>query len=102
MMPDRRRFSSRVSLLERVATMRRQASDASAAGVQPSPPDEDESPLAALEARVAHLEAALEGLQDAVHRDSVRYDERITELQRKLQPGEIARALSSDARERGL
>jgi hypothetical protein len=101
-MPDRRRFSSRVSLLERVVSMRRHASDVAPSDAQASPPDEGEGPLAKLEARVAHLEAALEGLQDAVHRDSVRHDERITALQRKVQPAEIARALSSDARDRGL
>ena len=83
--------------------MRREGSDVSASGAQPAPPDEGEGgPLAQLETRIAHLEAALEGLQDAVHRDAVRQDERIAELQRKMQPAEIARALSSDARERGL
>lgn len=55
-----------------------------------------------LEARVQHLEIALEGLQDAVHRDATRYDECITDLQRKIQPGALAQAMSADARQRGL
>ena len=55
-----------------------------------------------LEARVTHLESALEGLQDAFHRESVRHDERIAELQRKTAPHSIAQALSEDARRRGI
>ena len=55
-----------------------------------------------IEQRLAHLEAALEGLQDAVHRESVRRNEQAAELQHKTQPGEIARALSADARRRAL
>jgi hypothetical protein len=58
--------------------------------------------LRRLEERVAHLEALVEGLQDAVHRDSVRHDERMTELERKTQPETVAKALSEDARRRGL
>lgn len=67
-------------------------------------PPEDLSRLRmdALEGRVADLEGLVEGLQDAVHRDSVRRDERIARLERKVEPGELARALSDDARERGL
>ena len=55
-----------------------------------------------LRARLEHLEAVVEGLQDAVHRESVRHDELIGALQRKTEPEEIARALSDDARRRGL
>jgi hypothetical protein len=58
--------------------------------------------LSALRTRVNHLEAALEGLQDAVYRDAQRHDEEIAELQRQTQPENIARALSGDARRRGL
>jgi uncharacterized coiled-coil protein SlyX len=55
-----------------------------------------------LERRVSHLEELLEGLQDAVHRESVRRDEEAARLQRRTEPREMARALSDDARKRGL
>jgi hypothetical protein len=55
-----------------------------------------------LERRLGHLELALEGLQDAVHRDSLRQNAETAELRRRTDPGEIARALSDDARKRGL
>jgi cell division protein FtsB len=56
----------------------------------------------ALERRVDQLEAQLEGFQDAVHRDAVRRDEEQARLERKTEPGELARSLSRDARSRGL
>jgi hypothetical protein len=56
----------------------------------------------ALEARVEHLEAELEGLQDAVHRRAIAEDERIDELRRRTAPEQLARDLSEDARRRGL
>ena len=52
--------------------------------------------------RVVALERLVEGLQDAVHREAVRHDTLIEELQKKTEPSEIARALSDDARRRGL
>jgi hypothetical protein len=55
-----------------------------------------------LEARVAHLEAELEGLQDAVYRRAVVEDEQIDELRRRTAPEQVARDLSEDARRRGL
>jgi alkanesulfonate monooxygenase SsuD/methylene tetrahydromethanopterin reductase-like flavin-dependent oxidoreductase (luciferase family) len=55
-----------------------------------------------LEERVDQLEALLEGLQDAVHRESVREGGRIGALEKRSEPSEISRALSRDARERGL
>lgn len=68
----------------------------------PPPEDLSRHRMDALEGRVADLEDLVEGLQDAVHRDSVRRDERIARLERKVEPRELARALSDDARERGL
>ena len=62
------------------------------------PPDE----LRQLRERLEHLEALVEGLQDAVHRDSVRHEERMAELERKTEPEALARSLSDDARRRGL
>jgi uncharacterized coiled-coil protein SlyX len=55
-----------------------------------------------LERRLAHFEAVIEGLQDAVHRESQRRNEQDAELRHKTEPGEIARALSDDARRRGI
>lgn len=56
----------------------------------------------ALAARVAHLEQMVQGLQDSVHRESLRQDRRITELEARTQPGALGKALSEDARARGL
>jgi hypothetical protein len=58
--------------------------------------------LEILEKRVEHLEAMVEGLQDAVHRESVRQERAIDQLQRKAEPAEIRRALGQDAREHGI
>jgi hypothetical protein len=55
-----------------------------------------------LEARVEHLEAELEGLQDAVYRRAVSQDEEIEALRRRTAPAQLARDLSEDARKRGL
>ena len=55
-----------------------------------------------LEARIEHLEAAHEGLQDAVYRRAVLEDKSIEELRRRSEPGQIARDLSENARRRGL
>ena len=49
-----------------------------------------------------HLEAELEGLQDAVYRQAVRENENIVELRRRTEPSQLARDLSQDARRRGL
>jgi hypothetical protein len=49
-----------------------------------------------------HLEAALEGLENALYRQAVREDENIGELRRRTDPEQIARDLSQDARKRGL
>ena len=67
------------------------------------PPDHGlERRLGALEARIDHLGAELEGLQDAVHRRAVLEDEKIAELRRRTEPEQLARDLSTDARKRGL
>jgi uncharacterized coiled-coil protein SlyX len=58
--------------------------------------------LESLEERVAHLYEELEGLQDAVHRESVRRDDEAALVRQRMAPGEMARALSEDARKRGL
>jgi hypothetical protein len=58
--------------------------------------------VAILEERVKHLEATLEALQDAVDRQSVLQDERFTDLRKRTAPDQMARALSEDARRRGV
>jgi hypothetical protein len=55
-----------------------------------------------LEDRVAQLEQLVQGLQDAVHRESRRQGERIAELEARIQPAAMGKALSEDARNRGL
>ena len=54
------------------------------------------------QARLDALESLVEGLQDAVHREATRQGALIDELRKKTEPGEIARALTDDARRRGL
>jgi uncharacterized coiled-coil protein SlyX len=58
--------------------------------------------LEAVETRMDHLEAALEGLQDALYRQAQREDDSREELRQRTEPGRIARELSDDARRRGL
>jgi hypothetical protein len=58
--------------------------------------------LRRLQQRVEHLEALVEGLQDAIHRDSTRHEDRMSELERRIEPEILAKALSDDARRRGL
>jgi uncharacterized coiled-coil protein SlyX len=68
-----------------------------------SGPDPDvERRLKGLDERIQHLEAALEGLQDALYRQAVREDETRADLRRRTEPDRIARELSADARRRGL
>jgi hypothetical protein len=55
-----------------------------------------------LETRTQHLERQLEGLQDALYRQSVLEAERVGELRRRISPERLARDLSEDARRRGL
>ncbi len=58
--------------------------------------------LRLLEGRIMHLEQLVEGLQDSVHRESTRLDKRIGELEARIHPAALGKALSDDARERGL
>jgi len=58
--------------------------------------------LETVEARVAHLEAELEGLQDALYRHQVLVEQNIGDLRRRTGPEQVARDLSDDARRRGL
>ena len=90
----------REGLIARIRQVRRTA----AARDRPDPrsADPDSDPLQSLEARVAHLERLVEGLQDSVHRESDRHSKLIAELQAQVEPGAMAAALAEDARNRGL
>jgi hypothetical protein len=58
--------------------------------------------LKTVEARVEHLETALEALQDALYRHEILDEQKIAELRRRTHPEQMARDLSQDARRRGL
>ena len=55
-----------------------------------------------LRVRLQRLEQMVEALQDQVYRRAQQDDERFAELHRSVQPDELARALSEDARRRGI
>jgi uncharacterized coiled-coil protein SlyX len=61
-----------------------------------------ENRVVKLEARIEHLEAALEGLQDAVYRQAQLGQEKLEELRRRMEPEHLAIELAQDARKRGL
>jgi hypothetical protein len=86
---DWARTSGRSSLRDRIARMLGGG----------SLPGEDRRRL---QQRVDHLETLVEGLQDAIHRDTVRPEQRMAELERRTHRDELAKALSDDARRRGI
>ena len=91
----------RESLIARIRQLRRSLRGADEPGrAATSGPGQDE--LRALEARITHLEQLVEGLQDSVHREATRLGTRVGELEARIQPGALGKALSDDARERGL
>jgi hypothetical protein len=55
-----------------------------------------------LRTRVEHLERELLALQDSVYRDVRRQDAELAERRQQLDPPNLVRALSDDARRRGL
>jgi predicted nucleic acid-binding Zn-ribbon protein len=67
-----------------------------------APTSARDSELAALEQRLTHMESLLQGLQDSVHRESKRLSDRIAQLEAEIQPAAMGKALSDDARKRGL
>ena len=74
-------------------------------GCEPTPSGSDpdvELRLAAVNARLTHIEDALEDLQDALYRQARREDETRADLQKRTEPRRIAKELSADARRRGL
>jgi hypothetical protein len=91
-LPEREGLIARLKQTRRLATPDGQAPVA----------ETDPLRFRALEARVSHLEALLEGLQDSVHRESGRQSKRIAELEARTEPAALAVALSRNARDRGL
>jgi uncharacterized coiled-coil protein SlyX len=91
----------RESLIARIRQIRRSAEAAGEpANAQHANSESDQ--ITALEARIAHLEQMLQGLQDSVHRESLRHGKRIAELEARVEPGALSQALSKNERERGL
>jgi hypothetical protein len=86
----------RDGLIARVRQLRRRAE---AAG---TPSRDPEEPLRVLESRVEHLEQLVQGLQDSVHRESTRQAKKLADLEAQIQPATLSKALSDDARARGL
>ena len=91
----------RERLIARIRQARRVSEPADEAA-HPPPVEAEQDQLRALEARLEHLEALLQGLQDSVDRESLRQAKRITELEARIRPGALGKALSDDARARGL
>jgi uncharacterized coiled-coil protein SlyX len=91
----------RERLIARIRQIRRAAERADGPATPP-PVSAEWDHLRALEGRIAHLEQLVQGLQDSVHRESSRHDKRIAELEARVQPAALGKALSEDARARGL
>ena len=91
----------REGLVARIRQIRRAAEAPDEPGRPPTvTPEQDH--LRALEARITHLEQLVQGLQDSVHRESARHAKRIAELEARTRPAALGKALSEDARARGL
>jgi uncharacterized coiled-coil protein SlyX len=93
-------IGDREGLIRRIGQIRRSVAVREQSGSEAVGPQPDR--MESLEARVAHLEELLEGLQDSVHRESERHARMIAELQAQVEPGAMRTALSEDARIRGL
>ena len=94
-------------LIARIRQLGRPGASAEASARRPTVDPQDDrgtldERLDAVEARIAHLERLVEGLQDSVHRESERHSKLIAELQGQIQPGAMGAALAKDARSRGL
>ena len=99
---DRPSGSGRHGLLSRVLERRRL--DEEPQSGQPSRPDTSaaDDRIAELTRRIDNLEALVEGLQDAVHRDSQRRGQQIRELEARTDPAEMSRSLAKHSRQHGL
>jgi uncharacterized coiled-coil protein SlyX len=94
-------MGEREGLVARIRQVRRAAAGGDGSDRR-STVDKQDDRVPRLEARVAHLERLVEGLQDSVHRESERHGKMIAELQAQVQPGAMGPALAEDARSRGL
>ena len=94
-MPEREGLIARIRQVRRVSAAADERS-------RPSAPDPRQGELHALEERITQLEQLVQGLQDSVHRETTRLNERVAELEARVQPAALARAISKDARDRGL
>jgi len=93
-------MSEREGLIARIRQIRRSGATTqrrAGATVQPN-----SDAMRALEDRVADLEQLVQGLQDSVHREALRHDKRLAQVEAQIHPAALAEALSRDARERGL
>ncbi len=94
-------MGDRDGLIARIRQVRR-SSAGTGGSDRGSTADARDDRVPVLEARVAHLERLVEGLQDSVHRESERHEKLIADLQEQIQPGAMGAALAEDARSRGL
>jgi hypothetical protein len=102
-MPESRRISrGRRGLLARVLERRRleatpsPAEDPTTTEVEADGRQVDR--IAALESRLDNLESLIEGLQETVHRDAVRREREIQELEQKIARARMSRSLAEDGR----
>lgn len=94
-MHEREGLIARIRQVRRVVTVDGEPSTRSTVG-------SGDDRVHALEARIAHLERLVEGLQDSVHRESDRHAKLIAEIQAQIEPAAMSAALAVDARSRGL
>ena|SRR5579884_373096 len=92
---ERERLIARIRQIRRVSKAADEAAKPQTVGPEPDQ-------LHVLETRITHLEQLVGGLQDSVHRESSRHAKRITDLEARIEPGALGKALSDDARARGL
>jgi uncharacterized coiled-coil protein SlyX len=94
-------MGEREGLLARIRQVRRSGPGADGSDQRSTVATRDDR-MPQLEARIAHLERLVEGLQDSVHRESERHETLIADLQAQIQPSVMGAALAEDARSRGL
>jgi len=90
----------REGLIAKIRQVRRAAAPSQAPN--PRTADLAGDQLRGLETRIEHLEQLVQGLQDSVHRESSRHAKLIADLETRVQPEALGKALSEDARLRGL
>jgi hypothetical protein len=90
----------REALIDRIRQMRRIAAAGEPAQSRSVDPEPDR--VRSLERRIGELESLVQGLQDSVHREASRQAKQIAELDARMQPAALGKALSEDARARGL